>query len=81
MLQNLKNEAPAQVTETSDPRAGGINTAEAAKIIGVNPSTLNQWRVRGVGPRWYRPDYKRIMYHLADIEEFLRKRATSGGGE
>ncbi len=46
-----------------------VSTAEAARILNVNVSTLKVWRVRGTGPRFRRWG-RLIRYHLDDLEDF-----------
>ena len=43
---------------------------EAAKIIGLSPSTLRAWRGRGTGPRWFRAG-RLCRYRRDWIDEWI----------
>ncbi len=51
------------------PRA--LPTREAGAYIGVAKSTLEDWRTRGIGPRFVRLGTKSIRYRVADLDAFL----------
>ncbi len=46
---------------------------DLAKRWGVSPRTLEQWRWRGIGPRYLKLG-GRVIYRLADIEAFEAER-------
>jgi hypothetical protein len=46
------------------------NVKEVAKIIGISPQTLANWRFTGRGPT-YQKVGKRILYPRADLLEFM----------
>jgi predicted DNA-binding transcriptional regulator AlpA len=53
-----------------------MTTAEVAKVLQVNRSTLSRWRAAGIGPRvvWLSPSMPR--YRRADVVEWLRQLAA-----
>ena len=53
-----------------------MTTAEVAKVLQVNRSTLSRWRAAGIGPRvvWLSPSMPR--YRRADVVEWLRRLAA-----
>ena len=46
-----------------------LNQKELADRWNLSPRTLEQWRWRGVGPRYLKLG-GRVIYRLADIEAF-----------
>jgi hypothetical protein len=46
-----------------------VDTSKAAKILGLQPGTLEVWRSRGRGPRYKRVG-RRVFYDLSDLENF-----------
>ena len=44
-----------------------LPTKEAAPKIGVSPGTLDNWRVKGLGPKFIKAG-RRVLYDPADIE-------------
>jgi len=53
-----------------------LTTAEVAKVLQVNRSTLSRWRAAGTGPRvvWISPSMPR--YRRADVADWLRRIAA-----
>lgn len=54
----------------SDKREPRVDTAAAAKYIGLSPSWLNKERAGGRGPR-YRKIGNRVTYSIGDLDEYL----------
>lgn len=48
-----------------------VDQRRAAEILGVNPHTLENWRWRGIGPRWRRVGVRLVRYHRADLAAFI----------
>ncbi|MDP3383075.1 MAG: helix-turn-helix domain-containing protein [Phenylobacterium sp.] len=46
-----------------------LKTVEAAAFLGVSPRTLEDWRLRGGGPR-FRKMRRAVRYHPADLISF-----------
>jgi excisionase family DNA binding protein len=56
-----------------------LTTKEAAAWLGLNPNTLEKWRVHGGGPV-YRKHGRYVRYHLEELiawSEANRRRSTS----
>ncbi|WP_085440393.1 helix-turn-helix domain-containing protein [Magnetofaba australis] len=51
-----------------------ITPREAAKILGVEPTTLGNWRHTKRYPLPYVKVGKKVMYRLTDVEEFIESR-------
>jgi len=49
------------------------NSTEAAELLGIHPTTLNQWRARRIGPNYYRHENGSIRYRLSDIDGYLTR--------
>lgn len=60
-----------------------LKTAEAARVMGVQPQTLRLWRTHGKGPKYirYGGPRGRAMYRQADIEEFFAGHTCNPEGE
>jgi len=51
-----------------------LNQREAADYLGVSPSGLNKWRMRGGGPRYVKPSpgpRGRVRYRESDLVAFV----------
>lgn len=50
-----------------------LDTVSAARLIGVSPGTLENWRTKGVGPKFIKTTPSRrgkVLYDPADIERW-----------
>ncbi len=56
----------------------GISDLEAAKVIGVSPSILRNWRQRGYGPRWFRAG-RLCRYRLDWLLNWIEENAVPAG--
>ena len=58
-----------------------LTSAEVAKLLSVHPITVDQWRVRGDGPRYFNPKgTRRVWYAERDVLAWMAsgaKRSTS----
>jgi hypothetical protein len=64
-------------TGTRDPKLIMLSTERAARLLGLQPTTLRRWRHRNEGPPYTRMgdnDRCQAVYSLADILEWLEKR-------
>jgi predicted DNA-binding transcriptional regulator AlpA len=52
-----------------------LTADEAAKILGLSPSTLAKMRVTGNGPVYCKLG-RRVVYRPADLEQWLQSRTT-----
>ena len=50
-----------------------LMTKEAARLLGLSPSTLATWRCRGSGPPVVRVGRKRVGYRLEDLISYVRQ--------
>lgn len=57
------------------------NEKTAADHIGVKPSTLQQWRWLGKGPRYIRFSNRCIRYRREDLDAFLNDHIVDPEGE
>jgi predicted DNA-binding transcriptional regulator AlpA len=57
-------------------RGRALREAEAAEMLGVKVRTLPAWRVRGIGPRYFKVGAKAVRYFEADILAFLEAGAV-----
>ena len=61
-----------------------LSTSEAAAVLGLRPSTLDQWRWQGIGPNHIRISPRRIRYLRSDLDEWIvsqRRSSTSDAGD
>lgn len=64
---------------TREPMLANLPPAEAARLLGLKPQTLANWRVSGKGPRYSKRGNK-VFYSMKDLEEFdkgCRRLSTS----
>lgn len=57
-----------------------VTSDEAARIIGIAPKTLVNWRNRGKGPAYVRLGEKHspVMYRACDLEAWIASRVVGG---
>lgn len=53
-----------------------ISTSDLAKKLGIQPNTLEKWRVHGEGPPHYRLG-RRILYKMEDVSAWLDQRRVA----
>ena len=59
-----------------------LRQAEVARILNLSPRTLEAWRHRGGGPRYYLLNPRCVRYRRSDLIEFLEERVrTSTSGD
>jgi len=58
-----------------EPKKQKLNNNDAAEYLGIRPDTLATWRCKHKGPR-YAKIGTRVLYDLADLEDFFRARAV-----
>jgi hypothetical protein len=67
-----------------DLRLTFLNTKEAARILKVKPNTMEIWRLKGKGPKFYRISGRTVRYRLSDLMEFVEnsvRTSTSDEGD
>ncbi|WP_417455909.1 helix-turn-helix transcriptional regulator [Kordiimonas sp.] len=47
-----------------------LTTHEAARLLGLAPSTLNKWRLYGLGPRFVKLG-RAVRYRRPDVDAYL----------
>jgi phage terminase Nu1 subunit (DNA packaging protein) len=57
-----------------------INEAHAGAILNVSPRTLQNWRVRGCGPK-FRKLGRSVRYRLEDLETFVNENVHQSTSE
>ena len=62
--------------EDLDARATTVSPAEAANRLGVEPSTLANWRWSGRGPRYVKIG-GRVRYRLLEIAQHLDRQTRT----
>ena len=66
----------ASGTEQDTEMAELLNSEEVARILGVKPDTLRQWRHKNRGPAYTRIE-RFIRYSRADLNAYIeRNRST-----
>jgi predicted DNA-binding transcriptional regulator AlpA len=51
-----------------------INETDLAEMLRVKKETVQQWRLRGHGPKYVKVSGKAVRYRLKDVEQFLKRR-------
>lgn len=54
-----------------------VTEAEAAEILGVARRTLQDWRFRGVGPRYIAYSRRSVRYLVSDLLEYMERCART----
>jgi len=52
-----------------------LTTAEAARLIGLSPNTLRDYRAKGRGPRYHKRGHA-VFYHSSDLGALPRREAA-----
>ena len=73
------NTTAEQYTATPLP-SPNLKTSEAAAYLNVEPTTLEQWRWNGRGPRFVKIS-RAVRYRLSDLDAFLEARVFSSTTE
>lgn len=55
-----------------------LNTEQAADLLGVNDIILQNWRRKGVGPRYVRLNPKCVRYRLGDLADYQDQHIVEG---
>ncbi len=53
-----------------------LRPAQAARLLNVTPRCLQDWRLKGAGPRFIRMSPKLVHYRRSDLENFIRESAA-----
>ena len=58
-----------------------INEHEAADYIGHSVRSLQNWRVRGGGPKFVKISRRSIRYRFSDLNEWIESKLVSSTSE
>jgi len=58
------------MAKASEEERGYVGTSAAARYLALHVGTLANWRVRGVGPRYWKIGTK-VIYKLTDLDAFV----------
>jgi predicted DNA-binding transcriptional regulator AlpA len=50
-----------------------VRSAQAAAYLGISPSTIAKWRMRGAGPPFHRCGPRIVLYFIDDLEAWLQQ--------
>ena len=50
-----------------------VRSAQAATYLGISPSTLAKWRMRGEGPPFHRCGPRIVLYFIDDLDAWLQR--------
>ena len=54
-----------------------LDTPQAAELLGVSTRTLEDWRLRGCGPRFIRASPRMVRYRPSALERWCREREVA----
>ena len=57
-----------------------LSKAEAARMLGANPRTLDNWRSLGKGPAYYKLSHRHIIYSRKDIIDYRNRHRVEPRG-
>lgn len=63
----------------TEPRV--LRTVEAAKHLGLKPSTLEKMRARGTGPRFVRLGRRAVGYTREDLDAWIEDRLSTAAAD
>jgi predicted DNA-binding transcriptional regulator AlpA len=69
-----KTAPPAKLLAPSSSASGLLNEKQAAAMLGLEPATLRNWRVKGHRPRFVQLSRRAIRYSRSDIDEWIANR-------
>ncbi len=65
----------------SIPSSPLLTTAQAAHFLSVSPRTLEDWRLRGLGPPFRKLSGRLVRYAREDLELFLTGARRTNTGQ
>jgi len=54
-----------------------LRTQAAAHYVGSTESTMEKWRMKGVGPRWIQLSARTVGYTIEDLDAFIEERRAA----
>ena len=64
------------VTPLPPPHVRVVSEAEAAARLSLSRRVLQEYRLRGVGPKYVRLGERRIGYNLTDLDAWIASRTV-----
>lgn len=65
-----------------EPKRRPLDSREVAELLGVHPNTMEQYRFRGEGPRYFSPlGTRRVWYAELDVLRWLASGARQSTSE
>ncbi|MHC4225494.1 MAG: helix-turn-helix domain-containing protein [Planctomycetota bacterium] len=61
-----------------EPSKGWLTSREAARLLRLTPGTLDSYRCKGRGPRFFKQG-NAVRYRLADVEAYLSGEGAGDG--
>jgi helix-turn-helix protein len=61
---------------TAFPSDELLRPVQAAMLLNVTPRCLQDWRLKGIGPRFIRMTPKLVQYRRSDLEKFIEESAA-----
>ena len=53
------------------------DTRQAAELLGLSPRCLEDWRLRGVGPRYIRMSPRAVRYRPRELARWIAEREVA----
>lgn len=64
------------------PKGRPMSSNEVAELLGIHPGTMDQYRVRGDGPRYFSPKgTRRVWYAERDVLAWMASGAKQSTSE
>jgi predicted DNA-binding transcriptional regulator AlpA len=54
-----------------------LDERAAARFLAVTPRTLQNWRQKRIGPRWYAYSSRCVRYRRSDLDAWLATRTAT----
>ncbi len=70
-----------ELTFATDRNDMLLTETEAAEILAVSVRTIQNWRIRGGGPPFYKLVAKTVRYRLGDLVEWLEQNRRGSTSE
>lgn len=78
MSSTVSTAAAPSVRTTDGLTRLSLTTAEAARVLGVAPKTLRNWRSLGTGPAYVELGSRQCVYRPADLDSWLLSKRIGG---
>ncbi len=62
-------------------RASLIDEKAAGEFLGIQPRTLQQWRQRGVGPKYLAISRRCVKYRFCDLDAWAESKLVNSTSE